>query len=64
MWERSKRSGPRQCAIVSPYLASTITTPWANSAGGKLMIYFLLYQENRIRHFMQVVSIGDNLHLM
>ena len=25
---------------------------------------FLFFQENRIRHFMQIVSIGDNLHEM
>ena len=26
--------------------------------------FFLLFPENRIRHFMQIVSIGDNLHEM
>ena len=24
--------------------------------------FFLFFLENRIRHFMQIVSIGDNLH--
>ena len=34
----------------------------ANSADDKLMMFFLFFLENRIRHFMQIVSIGDNLH--
>ena len=36
----------------------------ANSADGKLVIFFLLFTENRIRHFMQIVVTGDNLHEM
>ena len=28
------------------------------------MIFFLFFPENRIWHFMQIVSIGDNLHWM
>ena len=35
------------------------TALWAYSADDKLMI---LFSENRIWHFMQIVSIGDNLH--
>ena len=33
---------------------------------GKQLIddIFLFLPENRIRHFMQIVSIGDNLHKM
>ena len=27
-------------------------------------IFYLFLPENRIRHFMQIVSIGDNLHEM
>ena len=27
-----------------------------------MMIFFLFFQEKRIWHFMQIVSIGDNLH--
>ena len=27
-------------------------------------IFFFSFPENRIRHFMQIVSIGDNLHEM
>ena len=27
-------------------------------------IFFLFFQENRFRHFMQIVSSGDNLHEM
>ena len=37
---------------------------WTNSADDKLMIIFLFFPENRIWHFMQIVSIGDNLHEM
>ena len=33
----------------------------ANSADDKLMIFFLFFWENRIWHFMQIVSSGDNL---
>ena len=40
------------------------TTLWANSADDKLLIFFLFSPENRIWHFMQIVSIGDNLHEM
>ena len=36
----------------------------ANSADEKLVIFFLFLTENRIWHFMQIVSIGDNLHEM
>ena len=37
-------------------------TLWANLADDKLVIFFLFSPENRIWHFMQIVSIGDNLH--
>ena len=40
----------------------TYTTLWAFLADGKLMIFFLFFLENRIWHFMQIVSSGDNLH--
>ena len=37
----------------------------ANSADNKSMIFYLFFQKkNRIWHFMQIVSIGDNLHEM
>ena len=39
-----------------------LTTLWADSADDKLMIIFLFFLENRIWHFMQIVSLGDNLH--
>ena len=35
-----------------------------NLTDNKLMIFFLFFPENRIWHFMQIVSIGDNLHEM
>ena len=40
----------------------TLTMLWANSADAKLMVFFLFFLENRIWHFMQIVSWGDNLH--
>ena len=36
----------------------------SNSVDDKLVMFFLLFLENRIRHFMQIVSIADNLHGM
>ena len=42
----------------------TFTTLWANSADNKLTIFFLIFPENRIWNFIQIVSIGDNLHEM
>ena len=35
----------------------TLTTLWANSADNKLMIFLLFFPENRIWHFLQIVSI-------
>ena len=35
-----------------------------NSATDKLIIFFLFSPENRILRFMQIDSIGDNLHEM
>ena len=34
----------------------TLSMLWTISADDKLMIFFLFYLENRIRHFMQTVS--------
>ena len=42
----------------------TFTTLWAFSADDKMMLFFLFFPENRIWHFMQIVSLGDNLHEM
>ena len=42
----------------------TFTTLWANSADNKCMIFFLLFPQNRLWHFMQIVSNGDNFHEM
>ena len=41
----------------------TISTLLINSANGKLIV-FLFFLDNRIWDFMQIVSIGDNLHEM
>ena len=35
---------------------------WADSADNKLVIFFLFFLENRIWHFMQIVSKEDSLH--
>ena len=42
----------------------TFTTLWAFLADDKMMLFFLFFPENRIWHFMQIVSLGDNLHEM
>ena len=44
--------------------ALTFTFLWANSADDKLVVFFLFFPENRILHFMQIVSIGVDLHEM
>ena len=44
------------------YNKLTFTTPWANSADNKLMIFFLFFPEDRLYHFMQIFSLEDNLH--
>ena len=44
--------------------ALTFTILWANSADDKLVLFFSYFTENRIWHFMQIVSNGDNLHEM
>ena len=41
----------------------TVTILWVKSADDKF-IFFLFFPENRIWHFMQIVSTGDNLHEM
>ena len=48
--------------LPSVFEALTFTTLWVNSADGELIILFLFFPENGIWHFMQIVSIGDNLH--
>ena len=42
-------------------MSLTFSTLWAFSADDKL-IFFLFIPGNRIWHFMQIISIGDNLH--
>ena len=39
----------------------TLTTLWADSADNKLTIFYF-FLENSIWHFMQIISLGDNLH--
>ena len=38
----------------------TFTSLWANLAEDKLVIFVLLFLENRFWHFMQIVSNGEN----
>ena len=45
-------------------ISLTFTTLLAYSEGDKLMIFLLFSPDNRIWYFMQIVSIGDNLHEM
>ena len=40
----------------------TFTTLWAYSADDKLMMIFIFFLKNEIRHFMLIFSIEDNLH--
>ena len=35
---------------------------WAYSTDDKLVIFFLFFPENRIKHFKQIISIGGILH--
>ena len=42
----------------------TFTNLWANSADDTLAIFFLVFPENRIWHFIQIVSYTDNLYEM
>ena len=60
-WEVSKRQNSLQKRKPG-WL--TFTTLWAFSADDKMMLFFLFFPENRIWHFMQIVSLGDNLHEM
>ena len=46
---------------VLPTFHLTFTTLWAFSADDRLMIFFLFFPENRIWHFKQIDSLGDNL---
>ena len=46
---------------MSVSLSLTFTSQWAYS---KLMIFFLFFPENKIWHFMQIVSSGDSLDEM
>ena len=55
-------SSAEDCTQSAKHL--TFTTLWAFSADDRLMIFFLFFPENRIWHFMQIVSLGDNLHEM
>ena len=49
-------------ALLAEVIVLTFTTLWADSADDKLMIFFLIFPENRIWHFIQIFSYGDNLH--
>ena len=40
----------------------TLTMLWANWADDKLMLFLVFFLKIRIWHFMQMVSLGENLH--
>ena len=44
------------CFFFQVLFCLTLTMLWADSADDKLVIFVLLFLENRIRHFMQIVS--------
>ena len=61
----SRFSRTRVKVYVTKYctvIGRTFVTLLANSADGKLIIFFLNFPENRIWHAMQIVSIEDNLY--
>ena len=67
LWEKLEKIHFKMPSAVTftkhaKHLALTCTTQWVNSADGKLMMFFLFFLENRIWHFVQIVSLGDNLH--
>ena len=49
--------------IYKHYVALNISTLGKNFSI-HLKIFFLFFPENRFRHYMQIVSYGDNLHVM
>ena len=51
------KSGKCQKAVVLTFI-----TLWANLANDKELIVFLFFPENKVGHFMHIVSLGDNLH--
>ena len=55
---------PKLFPFAYQYGIITFTTLLAFSADDKMMLFFLFFPENRIWHFMQIVSLGDNLHEM
>ena len=51
LWKIQKRN---QSSIAVVIASLTFATVWANSADNKLMIFFLIFPENCIWHFMQI----------
>ena len=62
LWKRNAIFCTKQES--NQHTAVLFTTLWAYSADNKLVIFFLFFPENRIWHFMQIVSTEDNLHEM
>ena len=52
------------CMHTCNKLKLTLSMLWKNFSRHHFEIFFTFSPENRIRHFMQIVSIGDNLHAM
>ena len=44
------------------FIDLTFTTPWANSADDKFMIFFLIFPSKQYSTFMHFVFTGENLH--
>ena len=59
--QKKKKKKKKQQKNLNSFILSTFTTIWINSADNKLIFFF---PENRIWHFMQTISLGDNLHEM
>ena len=53
-WIKPVSGGTSTQEVITPL---TFTTLWAFSADDKMMLFFLFFPENRIWHFMQIVSL-------
>ena len=54
-WQR-QNTGESNICVFQMQFKFTITSVWAKSAVDKLMIFFSFFPENRLWHFMQIVS--------
>ena len=54
----------KKTVVIASYIILTLTVLCANSADEKLMIFLLFFPESKIWYFIQIISVGDNLHVM